>query len=105
MGIAHKDVKPENLFLTTTDLSTGVIKLSNVYVARFTKCNDLPTTVYCPKMESRIAHSLKPFQVESVGYNAPETLLNKPYQGEAADFWSCGVLLFVLLSDRARHYH
>lgn len=41
----------------------------------------------------------------SPGYVAPEIIAEKPYRGEPSDFWSCGVVLFILLSGEPPFFH
>ncbi|KAL3786600.1 hypothetical protein HJC23_008196 [Cyclotella cryptica] len=76
--IAHRDLKPENLLLRSMedDLS---IKLADF---GFAKVVNEP-------------HSLKT-QCGTPGYVAPEILNGVPYD-EAADMWSVGVILYILL--------
>ena len=81
-GIAHRDIKLENLLLD----QNGVLKiadfgLSNFQPAGSTEC--LMETV-----------------CGTPNYVAPEVILGKPYNGFIADIWSCGVVLFALLSGR-----
>ena len=81
MGIVHRDIKPENLLLTTKDFNTGVVKVADFGLARFLYADQLAKT-----------------KCGTPGYVAPEILSEKPYRGEPADFWSMGVVLFILLS-------
>ena len=75
-GICHRDIKPENLLLD----DHNNIKIADFGFARFAKENAAETSCGSPH------------------YAAPEVLSGHPYDGRAADIWSCGVVLFTLLT-------
>ncbi|XP_076059707.1 serine/threonine-protein kinase grp-like [Oratosquilla oratoria] len=76
--VAHRDLKPENLFLSRTeDLKIGDFGLA----IEFEKDRYL-------------------WQVcGTSGYIAPEVFTGR-YRGEPADVWSCGIILFQLLTGQ-----
>ncbi|PON97984.1 Calcium/calmodulin-dependent/calcium-dependent protein kinase [Trema orientale] len=76
-GVCHRDLKPENLLLD----GKGNLKLSDFGLSALRKPGDLLSTA-----------------CGSPSYVAPELLVNKSYDGAAADIWSCGVILFELLA-------
>lgn len=76
-GVYHRDLKPANLLLD----SKGNLKLSDFGLSALRKPDNVLTTA-----------------CGSPSYVAPELLWNKGYDGAAADVWSCGVILFELLS-------
>lgn len=77
MGIAHRDLKLENIFLGSHD---------NVKVGDFGLCRELR------------AGELMTTSCGSLRYAAPEVINGKCYSGELADVWSCGIILFTLIS-------
>lgn len=79
-GVYHRDLKPENLLLDENEnLKVSDFGLSAV--AESTKQDGLlHTTCGTP------------------AYVAPEVISRKGYDGEKADIWSCGVVLFVLVA-------
>jgi len=87
LGIVHRDIKPENLLFSSKDLNSGVIKVSDFGLARFLQEDGFATTT-----------------CGTPGYVAPEILSEKPYK-EPCDFWSVGVVLFILLSGEPPFYH
>jgi len=79
LGIMHRDIKPENLLFATKEPS-ATIKVSDFGLARFIE-EDVFATTTCG----------------TPGYVAPEILEQEPYN-KTCDYWSIGVVLFILLS-------
>ncbi|KAK4777960.1 hypothetical protein SAY87_018147 [Trapa incisa] len=76
-GVCHRDLKPENLLL---DIE-GNLKVSDFGLSALRKPGDMLSTA-----------------CGSPCYVAPEILGDIGYDGAAADIWSCGVILFELLT-------
>ncbi|KAM0935034.1 putative protein kinase CAMK-CAMKL-CHK1 family [Dioscorea sansibarensis] len=79
-GVYHRDLKPENLLLD----SHGVLKVS-----------DFGLSTFVPQLRG---DGLLHTACGTPNYVAPEVLNDGGYDGAAADVWSCGVILFVLLA-------
>lgn len=77
-AICHRDLKPENILLDGFDN----IKVADFGFARWMRENIADTSCGSPH------------------YAAPEVIRGVPYDGRAADIWSCGVILFALLAGR-----
>lgn len=76
--ICHRDLKPENILLNQKDLSVKLI--------------DFGMAALQP--EGRLLST----PCGSPHYAAPEVVSSKPYDGTQADVWSCGVILYVMLT-------
>ncbi|XP_042480635.1 CBL-interacting serine/threonine-protein kinase 9-like isoform X2 [Macadamia integrifolia] len=79
-GVYHRDLKPENLLLD----SCGVLKVSDFGLSTFSQ----------EVRDDGLLHTA----CGTPNYVAPEVLHDKGYDGTAADIWSCGVILFVLMA-------
>lgn len=76
-NICHRDLKPENILLDSWQ---------NIKLADFGMAALQPT-----------GHWLKT-SCGSPHYAAPEITYGNPYRGDRADIWSCGIILFALLT-------
>lgn len=78
INIHHRDMKPENILL---DRETMTVKLVDFGMAALQPIGGKLTT-----------------PCGSPHYAAPEVIKTTAYDGAKADVWSCGVILFVLLT-------
>lgn len=85
-GIVHRDLKPENLLYASEKKEH--IKLMDFGLAKALDQNDATLETRCGTLH----------------YVAPEVLSRKPYSHKC-DFWSLGVVLYVLLCGYLPFYH
>ncbi|KAJ7485362.1 hypothetical protein FB451DRAFT_1027719 [Mycena latifolia] len=80
-SIIHRDLKPENILIAS--LSPPLIKIADWGMAAFAPPSlQLETSCGSPH------------------YASPEIVNGEKYQGNATDIWSCGVILYALLTGR-----
>ncbi|OWK04416.1 hypothetical protein Celaphus_00016103 [Cervus elaphus hippelaphus] len=79
-GIVHRDLKCENILLD----DRGCLKLSDFGFAHQSGFKNTLLSTFCG----------------SVAYTAPEILMSKKYNGEQADLWSLGVILYAMVTGK-----
>ncbi|KAF5782253.1 putative protein kinase CAMK-CAMKL-CHK1 family [Helianthus annuus] len=79
-GVYHRDLKPENLLLDENE----DLKVSDFGLSALAES----------KREDGLLHTA----CGTPAYVAPEVITRRGYDGDKADVWSCGVILFVLLA-------
>ncbi|KAI6043960.1 kinase-like domain-containing protein [Pisolithus marmoratus] len=81
LSVVHRDLKPENILIHS--LNPPLIKIADWGMAAFAP---------------------PPFHLKtscgSPHYASPEIISGRKYAGGATDIWSCGVILFALLTGR-----
>ena len=87
LGIVHRDLKPENILLTCSELKEATVKICDFGLSRQVRADFKARTV-----------------AGTPNYIAPEILQCKPYD-EKCDYWSLGVILFLLLSGSLPFEH
>lgn len=80
-GICHRDLKPENLLLS----GEFVLKIADFGLSALGENPDGTPVLLRTECGTR-------------GYMAPEVLEGRPYDGQKADVWSAGVILFITLA-------
>lgn len=78
-GYAHRDVKPGNILITQQD--------------KVLLCDFSMATTWSPLSKTNVSCG-------SLPYAAPEVLSEKPYTGPEIDIFSCGAVLYFMLSGR-----
>lgn len=85
-GIAHRDLKLENLLLD----GKLVLKLSDFGFARNVSMEISPLNVIC----------LSQTFCGSAAYASPEILKHLPYDPKRSDIWATGVILYAMVFGR-----
>lgn len=89
VGCVHGDLKPENLMLSTTNVSDAVVKIIDFGAAQIVSDSGCP--------------AIPPSEGNTWAYCPPEVLLDKKTGIDSAlldpalDMWSLGVILYIML--------
>eukprot|EP00759_Apiculatamorpha_spiralis_P046331 PhF_6_TR42779/c1_g1_i1/m.64720 len=86
-GIAHRDIKPENLLVT----EEGILKVSDFGLSNIQEVSEAGEVTETKRLKSVCG---------TPNYVAPEVLRRDGYNGFKSDVWSCGVVLYVMLTGQ-----
>jgi serine/threonine-protein kinase len=89
VGVVHRDIKPQNLFLVRQQDAQPRLKILDFGVARFTDVN-ADAEVLTATSQS----------IGSPMYMAPEQMRDARLVDERADLWSLGVVLYRMLAGK-----
>lgn len=81
--VVHRDLKPENVVFCHAPDGSQSIKVTDFGLSNNFSPGEMMKTM-----------------CGSLCYSAPEVLLQEPYDGPAADIWSLGVILFMMVAGR-----
>lgn len=81
-GVAHRDLKTENLMMD----SNWCLKIADFG--------------YATLLAGKSGNGILTTALGTLSYAAPEILNKKPYVGSTADLFSCGVILFILVTGK-----
>ena len=81
-GVVHRDLKTENIMMD----ESWVLKIADFG--------------YATMLMGRKGDGVLKTHLGTVSYAAPEILAHKDYNGACADIFSCGVILFVLVTGK-----
>lgn len=95
-GVVHRDIKPDNLLCTRHALPT-IVKLTDFGLARRTECHTASGEEVAD--DGLGPEGLMTTPVGTPNFVAPEVLHGLPY-GKEVDLFSCGVVMYYLLSGR-----
>lgn len=119
MGIVHRDVKPENFLLETEDPHCRTLKLADFGISTSIRPNKkarslsggAARTLHLPSFDAEELEAAQDSLKGSLPYIAPELFKhswksltlsakesNKLETLAAGDLWSCGIVIYVMLS-------